>query len=157
MPIVPPQLDDLRYDRTVEELVRRIPVHTPEWTDVNESDPGQTFIELVAYLAEQIGYRLNRLPEKNQIELLKLLGIRLLPAQAARTLLALLLSDPSTLAGYTLAAGARAKAKKGQPPPSFETDKNMDVVPAEGNVLITTEFPYLYDVLKKSPTERDTP
>jgi predicted phage baseplate assembly protein len=157
VPILPPQLDDLRYDRTVEELVRRIPVHTPDWTDVNESDPGQTLLELFAYLAEQIGYRLNRVPEKNEIELLKLLGIRLLPAQAARTSLALLLSDPSTLAGYTLAAGARAKAKKGQPPPSFETDRDVDVVPAEGVVLITTEFPYLYDVLKKSPTERDQP
>src|SRR5438445_701027 len=73
MPIQPPQLDDLRYDRTVEDLVRRIPVHTPEWTDVNESDPGRTLIELLAYLTEQIGYRLNRVPEKNQIELLKLL------------------------------------------------------------------------------------
>ena len=79
MPIESPQLDDLRFDRTVEELVRRIPVYAPEWTDHNASDPGISLIQLFAYLAEQVGYRLNRVPEKNHIELLKLLGVRLQP------------------------------------------------------------------------------
>ena len=85
MPITPPNLDDLRYDRIREDLVRRIPVHAPEWTDHNESDPGITLIELFAYLAEQVGFRLNQIPEKNHIELLKLLGVRLKTARAART------------------------------------------------------------------------
>src|SRR3954467_15848864 len=122
MPIQSPQLDDLRYDAVVQQLLRRIPVYAPEWTDWNDSDPGVTLIQLFAFLAEQVGYRLNRVPEKNHIELLKLLGVRLQPAGAATTRLALLLSEPSILAGYTLAAGARAKAKKGQPAPVFETD-----------------------------------
>src|SRR4051812_18858401 len=116
MPIEAPRLDDLRYDRTVEELVRRIPTYAPEWTDHNASDPGITLIQLFAYLAEQIGYRLNRVPEKNHIELLKLLGVRLQPAHAATTRLAFVLSNPATLVGYTLEAGARASAKKGSPP-----------------------------------------
>ena len=89
MPIVSPQLDDLTYDRVVAELTRRIPVYSPEWTDFNDSDPGYTLIQLFAYLAEMIGYRLNRIPEKNQIELLQLLGIELNPAHAATTRLAL--------------------------------------------------------------------
>jgi len=74
MPITPPNLDDLRFDRIREDLVRRIPVYAPEWTDHNESDTGITLIELFAHLAEQVGYRLNQIPEKNHIELLKLLG-----------------------------------------------------------------------------------
>jgi hypothetical protein len=146
MPIESPQLDDLRFDRTVEELTRRIPVYAPEWTDHNASDPGITLIQLFAYLAEQIGYRLNRVPEKNHIELLKLLGVRLQPAHAASTRLALLLSNPATLVGYSLAAGARASAKKGDPPPSFETDGPVDVVPAEPVLLITTLNPNLGDL-----------
>ena len=97
MPIESPQLDDLRYDRVVEDLKRRIPVYAPEWTDHNDSDPGITLIQLFAYLTELTGYRLNRIPEKNHIELLKLLGVRLKPARAARTTLALLLADPTTL------------------------------------------------------------
>ena len=157
MPIESPQLDDLRFDRTVEELVRRIPVYAPEWTDHNASDPGISLIHLFAYLAEQVGYRLNRVPEKNHVELLKLLGIRLKPAHAARTQLALLLSNPGTLIGYTLKAGARAKAKKGTPPPTFETDVDVDVVPAEPTVLATTKNPFLYDVLRLESGDYEIP
>src|SRR5262245_42066043 len=122
MPIASPDLGDLRFDRTVEELIRRIPVYAPEWTDYNDSDPGIALIQLFAYLAEQVGYRLNRIPEKNHVALLKLLGIGLRPAHAATTRIALLLDDPTTLVGATLPAGARARAKAGNPPPSFETD-----------------------------------
>lgn len=156
MPIEPPQLGDLTYDRTVEELVRRIPTYAPEWTDHNPSDPGVSLIQLFAYLSEQIGYRLNRIPEKNHIELLKLLGVRLQPAHAATAKLALLLSNPSTLVGYPLPAGAKAKAKKGTPPPVFESDDAIDVVPAEMVLLVTTKNPYLDDVLKTDGAP-DTP
>ena len=55
MPIEAPQLDDLRFDRTVEELVRRIPAYAPEWTDHNASDPGISLIDLFAYVTEQMG------------------------------------------------------------------------------------------------------
>src|SRR6185369_13406300 len=102
MPILSPQLDDLRYDRTFDELIRRIPVYTKDWTDFNDSDPGITLLQLFAYLSELVGYRLNRIPEKNHIELLKLLGIRLEPARAATTQLAFLLADPATTEGFTL-------------------------------------------------------
>jgi hypothetical protein len=146
MPIESPRLDDLRFDRIVEELIRLIPVHAPEWTDHNESDPGITMIQLFAHLAEQVGYRLNRIPEKNHIELLKLLGVRLAPARPARTQLAYLLSNPPLLSGFTLAAGARANAKTGEPPPTFETDHDLDVVPAEPVAIITTRGPRLWDL-----------
>jgi hypothetical protein len=146
MPIVSPQLDDLTYDRTVAELTRRIPVYAPEWTNFNDSDPGIALIQLFAYLAEQIGYRLNRIPEKNYIELLKLLGITLQPAHSSTSRLALLLASPSTAATTTLAAGARAKAKSGSPPPTFETDVAVDIVPAQPVVFLTTQFPFVYDL-----------
>lgn len=146
MPIESPQLDDLTFDRTVDELERRIPVYAPEWTDYNDSDPGKSLIQLFAYLAEQVGYRLNRVPEKNYIELLRLLGIRLEPARAATTRLSFLLSTPSTLVGFTLPPGAQATAKHGDPPPTFETDLALDVVPAQMTALVTTLNPYLWDL-----------
>jgi predicted phage baseplate assembly protein len=158
VPIEAPQLDDLRFDRTVEELVRRIPTYAPEWTDHNPSDPGISLIQLFAYVTEQIGYRLNRVPEKNHIQLLELLGVRLQPAHAARTVLALLLSNPSTLVGYRLAPGAKAKARIGTPPPVFETDAAIDVVPAEMTVLVTTLYPHLDDVTNTDgPPDTTTP
>ena len=45
-PLQPPVLDDRSYDDLVAELVRRIPVHSPEWTDHNDSDPGVAMLEL---------------------------------------------------------------------------------------------------------------
>lgn len=156
MPIELPQLDDITFDRTVAELERRISVYAPEWTDRNASDPGIALIHLFAHLAEQVGWRLNRVPASAHVELLKILGVRLQPAHAATTTLALLLTDPTTLAGYTLDRGARIRAKAGTPPPSFETDDPVDVVPAEPVLLATTKNPLVYDLLDTG-AGRETP
>ena len=34
-----PQLDDRRYRELLDETLARVPVHTPEWTNFNPSDP----------------------------------------------------------------------------------------------------------------------
>lgn len=147
MPIESPKLDDLRFDLLVQEMIRFIPVYAPEWTDHNDSDPGITMIQLFAQIAEQVSYRLNRIPEKNHVELLKLLGVRLAPAHAASTRLAYTLSNPPLATGFTLTAGARAKAKLGDPPPTFETDVDVDIVPAEAVAIVTTRGPTLWNLL----------
>jgi predicted phage baseplate assembly protein len=160
MPIQSPQLDDLRYDAVIEQLLRRIPVYAPEWTDWNDSDPGVTLIQLFAYLAEQVGYRLNQVPEKNYVELLKLLGVRLHPALAASTRIGIFLSDPTVTAGFTLDARSRFMSK-GSIPAIFESDVDVDIVPAEPSVLVTTANPYLWDLLRlddsggREPTPTD--
>ena len=46
-----------------DQLLRRIPVHSPDWTDYNASDPGVTLLELLAYLGEDLLYRFNHLTE----------------------------------------------------------------------------------------------
>ena len=144
MPIVSPQLDDLTYDRITTELIRRIPVYSPEWTDYNDSDPGITLIQLFAYLAEMIGYRLNQVPQKSQASLLQLLGVTLSPATPAKTQLALLLTDPTKLKAYALAKGASIKANSGTPPPAFETDQDLLVLPIEPAALVATYGPRLW-------------
>src|SRR5215831_14907071 len=136
MPIQSPQLDDLRYDAVVEQLLRRIPVYAPEWTDWNDSDPGVTLIQLFSYLAEQVGYRLNQVPEKNYVELLKLLGVRLQPALAATSRIGVFLTDPTLMEGMTVDAGSRFMGK-GSTPAIFESDFDVDILPAEPSVLVT--------------------
>src|SRR3954471_15305111 len=116
MPIPELRLDDLTYDRTVEELIRRIPVYAPEWTDHNDSDPGITLIQLFAYLTEQVGYRLNRVPEKSYVEFLKLVGVRLNPAVASTTRMAFALAKPETALGALIAAGRQITAKAPKAP-----------------------------------------
>jgi hypothetical protein len=41
----PPVLDDRKYRDLPAEKRRRVPHHTPEWTDHNQSDPGTTILE----------------------------------------------------------------------------------------------------------------
>jgi hypothetical protein len=156
MPIEPPRLDDLRYDAVVEDLVRRIPVYAPVWTDHNDSDPGITLIQLFAHLAEQIGYRLDRVPELAHLALLELLGIRLQPAGAAQTQLALLFADPAKASASVVPAGAVARAAQGDPPPVFTTDRDHDLVPADVRHVLSTRNPFLQDVLLLPDGTRET-
>jgi predicted phage baseplate assembly protein len=98
MPLPTPNLDDLRFQRDlVDEARRRIVRYCPEWTDYNLSDPGITLIELFAWMTEMLVYRLNRVPEKNYIQFMELLGIQLQPATSAQTELTFRLSAPLPL------------------------------------------------------------
>ncbi|NTX67263.1 putative baseplate assembly protein [Myxococcus sp. CA051A] len=83
MPIVPPRLDDRNFDDLVEELLSRIPAHTPEWTHARQGDPGRTLLELFAWLADTVLYRVNLIPDRQRLAFLRLLGIQLRPAVAS--------------------------------------------------------------------------
>src|SRR5215475_6370970 len=86
MPLQIPTIDDRRYPELLDEALRRIPVHNPEWTNFNASDPGVTLIELFAFLTENLLYRSNQIPERNRRKFLSLLGVPLQPASSARGL-----------------------------------------------------------------------
>src|SRR5215204_2295234 len=88
MALISPTLDNRTFEQLREELLRRIPVYAPEWTDHNESDPGIALLELFAYLGESLLYRFNQIPDTTRIEFLRLLGVRPRPAQPARVMLA---------------------------------------------------------------------
>jgi hypothetical protein len=115
-------LDDRSYEQLRDELVRRIPVYAPEWTDHNPSDPGITLLELFAYLGENLLYRFNQIPESAYLELLNLLDLPLRPAVAARALLAL---ETEQADGVLVAKGQEAKA--GNIP--FELENEVRVWP----------------------------
>jgi predicted phage baseplate assembly protein len=89
-----PNLDDRSFQDLVDEAKRLIPQFCPEWTDHNVSDPGVAMIELFAWLTESMIYRLNQVPEKAQINFLDMVGVQLLPAQAAVADLTFMLSAP---------------------------------------------------------------
>ena len=101
MPIKPPALDDRSYDDLVAELLARIPAHTPEWTHPRPGDPGRTLIDLFAWLGDTILYRANLIPERQRLAYLRLLGMPLKPAAAARGVVAL--TGPSGAGKSTLA------------------------------------------------------
>jgi len=60
MPLAAPVIDDRIYDALLGEILRRIPVESPRWTDLNESDPGVTLVELLAFLTENLLWHLDQ-------------------------------------------------------------------------------------------------
>jgi predicted phage baseplate assembly protein len=78
-----PVIDDRSYDSIVAEVRSRIPRYTPEWTNLNETDPGIIMIELFAWLTEMQIFRMAQIPELNYLKFLELMGIELETAKAA--------------------------------------------------------------------------
>lgn len=131
MPLLPPSLDDRRFDDLVEELVARIPAHTPEWTNPRLGDPGRTLIELFAWLGDALLYRANLVPERQRLVFLKLLGMGLKPAQPARGIVALAFAQDTELVAATLAPRGTLKAAL-----PFETLSETTVLPVTGECYI---------------------
>jgi Baseplate J-like protein len=111
MPIEPIQLDDRNFDQLFQEAVARIPVHTPLWTNFNESDPGITLVRLFAFMTENLLYRSNRIPEANRRKFITLLGIGLQPASPGLGIVSFR-NDRGPLLAWPLEAGQEVRAGK---------------------------------------------
>jgi hypothetical protein len=81
-----PNLDDKKWVDLVDEAVSLIPRVAPRWTDHNFHDPGITFLELFAWLAEMQMYQLNRVGQKHREVFGRLAGVRRIQRQPARVL-----------------------------------------------------------------------
>ena len=127
--IRPPNLDDRTWQDLVDEMHVLRRRYAPQWTDESPSDLGVTLVELFAWLAEGLVYRLNQVPEKNYIAFLQLLGITRDPATPARTFL----TFSSRSGGGTVPAGTQAQtpAGDGLTPVVFETDTDLTVLPTD--------------------------
>lgn len=98
-----PNYDDQSFEDIVEMAKQRIPVIYPQWTDMNEHDPGITILELFAWLKEMQQYHLNRITVSGYESMLGLLGAAAREAAAAKT--CIVLPDISTYG--TLPRGMR--------------------------------------------------
>lgn len=74
MPITLPNLDNRTFADLLEEGLEIIRRQAPEWTNHNDSDPGITLIQLFAYMAEMLIYRLDKVTDPNVEAFLKLLN-----------------------------------------------------------------------------------
>ncbi len=129
MPLQIPKIDDRRYQDLLDEALSRIPVHNPEWTNFNQSDPGVTLIELFAFMTESLMYRSNLIPERNRLKFLQLLGIPLNAATSARGIVTFLNERGLD---KTIPLGSNLEVNAGQIP--FRTERGLDVLPVEGKV-----------------------
>lgn len=141
MPLQIPKIDDRRYQDLLDEALLRIPIHNPEWTNFNRSDPGVTLVEVFAFMTESLLYRANLIPERNRLKFLQLLGIPLNPATSAQGIVAFT-NERGLSQTITLDSGMEVSA--GQIP--FRTARGLDVLPIEGKV-------YYKRPLKNADTE----
>jgi len=74
MPIQLPDLDNKTFDDLMKEMIASIPKYTKEWTNFNPSDPGITILELLAWIAEGLIYRTNRIPRESYVNFLCLIS-----------------------------------------------------------------------------------
>jgi len=138
MPLPSPNLDDRRFQQFVDDAKRYIQQRAPEWTDHNVSDPGVTLVETVAHMADQIVYRLNRVPDKNHLAFLDLVGITLFPPSAARTDVTFWLSAPQEDA-ILVPVGTEVATLRTERDEAvvFATEQDLRIVPCTMSRLVT--------------------
>ena len=147
MPLPAPNLDDRSFQDILDEARRRIPQYCPEWTDHNLSDPGITLLELFAWMTDMLLYRLNRVPDKNHIKFLDLIGVRLQPARPATADLTFRLTAPQTedvvIPEGTEVATVRTEAREAV---TFTTDRDLTIaVPRLLHVLTSRQGVLFHD------------
>lgn len=128
MPLEAPQLDNRKFEDLLREAQLRIPRYAPEWTDFNESDPGITIVQLFAWLTEMMLYRMNRVPERNYIKFLQLIGLELQPAQPATAHLTVTAKQGApNVRSIPRRAQVQAQPLEGEPL-IFETLDGLDLI-----------------------------
>jgi hypothetical protein len=127
----PPALEARGYQELVDDALARIPIHNPEWTNFNASDPGVTLLQLFAFLSESAIYTANQVPERNRARFLELLGVPRMGASSARGVITVSNAhgppEPVTLSG-----GFEVRA--GELP--FAADRGLQVLPIDAAVYV---------------------
>jgi predicted phage baseplate assembly protein len=125
-----PNLDDRRFQQLVDEAKRMVQQRCPTWSDHNVSDPGVTLIETFAYMTDALLYRLNRVPDRNYVKFLELIGVRLFPPTAARADVTFWLSAPrDELVVVPEGIEVTTRRTDDEEAIEFRTTESLDIVP----------------------------
>lgn len=129
MTIDTPRLDDRDWAAIIDALRTRLPGYVPAWMP-SDGDPGDALIRIYGRYLQTLAERINNAPDKNKLAFLDLLGISLLPAQAARAPVVFeMLPDAGSsraLAGTRLGADLPTLDE----PLIFETEKTIGLTAA---------------------------
>jgi predicted phage baseplate assembly protein len=128
------KLEPILDDRTMEDIFRdlrlRIPRYNKQWTNFNDSDPGITVLQLFSWLSEMMLARMNRIPLKNYIKFLQLLGMELAPANPATAHLTFFTKANQIADPVPERAQVSAQLSDGGLPVIFETTRALDLIQA---------------------------
>lgn len=141
MPLPVPNLDDRRFQNLVDDAKRMVQRRCPEWTDHNVSDPGVTLIETFAYMTDMLLYRLNRVPDRNYVHFLEMIGVRLFPPTAAHAPCTFWLSAPQETSVWIPAGTvvATRRVERGEEVVQFTVLDDLEIVSASLSNIISID------------------
>jgi len=141
-----PDLDDKTFDELFEEARALIPRYAPQWTDHNFSDPGVTFIDLFAWIAEMQIYYANRITPAIKKKFLKFLGITPIPAKPSTAYVTFCLRkgiESQVIPDNTLLIAADGLTGLYEP---FETTETVTVTSASIAAIVYKKEKQLFDI-----------
>lgn len=132
MPNIVPSIDKRNQEQLVPELRRLIYQYcSREWADMSELEADKKADALVHIFSNMMGKvieRLNKVPEKNFISFLNLIGISPTPPRAAKAPLLFKLKENEDKIS-TIPAGSKISAQpENQEEVIFETEKDLTVI-----------------------------
>ncbi|TDF38595.1 putative baseplate assembly protein [Alteromonadaceae bacterium M269] len=137
-----PKLDLRTSEELVNEAKNLIPQFTPEWTNLNDSDPGITLVKVHAWMTETLLYQINQLPDRNYEKFVELLGVKPNLATAAQTDVAFKLKKDlgakDTDLIVNIAQGAKLEVDDSEldTPIVFETSRSLTAINAAIGAII---------------------
>lgn len=142
MPTRSPKIDQRTYQQLVEQTERLARLYAG-WEPYPDGRPdgGQAMVRIFARMAEVLIERLNRVPDKNFLAFLDLIGTQILPPQPARVPLTFQLATGSTNdAVVPELTQVTATPAVGDPGPVvFETERELVVTRSELAAVLTRE------------------
>jgi baseplate J-like protein len=121
-----PLLDARTRDDVAAQLVELIRARLPSWKP-ETGDPGMAMAEIFARYMEIVIERLNRVPDKNFLAFLDMIGVSLQPPRAARAPVQFLLAQGAKTQAVVPEGTPLSTA--GADPLMFETDRALTVTP----------------------------
>jgi predicted phage baseplate assembly protein len=150
-----PRLDDKTFNEIVDEVRSLIPRYYPEWTDHNVHDPGITFIELFAWLAEMQIYQLDQITDQNYKKFLKLLNYYPCDIQPARVDITFENKDNKDNIHAEIPVPVGTQIFTGVEPEQlvFEVMEDFNLIPGQIKSIITTYDSKTVDNTEANETE----
>ncbi len=124
-----PLLDTRDAEALAQAIRQRLPSYVPGWLPA-EGEAGWALIQIYARYMQALLERLNQMPDKNKLAFLDLLGITLIPAQAARVPVVFQMQANAGNSRAAVRTRLGAKVTGRSDPLSFETEKTIGLAAA---------------------------
>lgn len=131
MPVKTPKIDDRDQQMIVEQVRDLALYYCPEWKDVAsiEADKNaNTLIHIFSRMMEIIAQRLNKVPDKNFLTFLDMVGVHLSPPRIAHAPLTFTIAKGGPQYVSIPAATQVAAPIKDKDPVVFETEKELTII-----------------------------